>query len=115
MVSPGGTLVQETHWADGRGEGIYLREDGSIRTRMCYVNGVAEGEAKEYDEAGWPAPVLCTMRYESVLLILAPPPEDNGEWVLVSSGGETPPPHAVYPRHSFFFFSRDAANAAGVW
>src|SRR5205085_8650142 len=63
----------------------------------------------------WPAPVLCTMRYESVLLILAPPPEDNGEWVLVSSGGETPPPHAVYPRHSFFFFSRDAANAAGVW
>src|SRR4051794_7399287 len=49
---PDGALVQETKWADGAGEGIYLREDGSIRTRMQYVGGIAEGEAKEYDEAG---------------------------------------------------------------
>lgn len=49
---PDGTLVQETKWVDGTGEGIYLREDGSIRIRMQYANGVAEGEAKEYDEAG---------------------------------------------------------------
>lgn len=49
---PDGTLVQETKWANGSGQGIYLREDGSIRARMQYVNGVAEGEAKEYDKAG---------------------------------------------------------------
>ena len=49
---PDGALVHETKWADGTGEGIHLREDGSIRTRMRYVKGTAEGEAKEYDEAG---------------------------------------------------------------
>jgi antitoxin component YwqK of YwqJK toxin-antitoxin module len=49
---PDGTLIQETKWVDGAGEGIYLREDGSIRVRMQYVNGLAEGETKEYDEAG---------------------------------------------------------------
>ena len=49
---PDGTLVQETTWIDGAGEGIYLREDGSVRTRILYVNGLADGEAKEYGEAG---------------------------------------------------------------
>ena len=49
---PDGTLVQETRWADGTGEGIYLREDGSVRSRLRYVHGVADGEAKEYDGAG---------------------------------------------------------------
>ena len=49
---PDGTLVGETKWVDGTGEGLYLREDGSIRTRVKYVKGVAEGEATEYDEAG---------------------------------------------------------------
>jgi antitoxin component YwqK of YwqJK toxin-antitoxin module len=49
---PDGTLIQETVWANGTGEGIYLRDDGSVRSRMRYVNGVAEGEAKEYDEGG---------------------------------------------------------------
>ena len=49
---PDGALIQETRWADGTGEGIYLRENGSIRTRMHYVKGVAEGDAKDYDEAG---------------------------------------------------------------
>ena len=49
---PDGTLIQETKWANGTGEGIYLREDGSIRKRMQYVKGIAEGEAKEYDEIG---------------------------------------------------------------
>jgi antitoxin component YwqK of YwqJK toxin-antitoxin module len=47
-----GELVQDSIWLNGTGEGIYLREDGSIRTRIQYVNGVAEGEAVEYDEAG---------------------------------------------------------------
>jgi antitoxin component YwqK of YwqJK toxin-antitoxin module len=49
---PDGALIQQTKWADGSGEGIYLREDGSIRTRMQYVGGIAEGETKEYDETG---------------------------------------------------------------
>lgn len=49
---PNGALVQETNWTDGTGEGIYLREDGSIRMRIPYVKGIAEGDAKEYDEAG---------------------------------------------------------------
>lgn len=49
---PDGAFVQETKWVDGTGEGIYLREDGSIRIRMPYVNGVAEGVATHYDEAG---------------------------------------------------------------
>jgi antitoxin component YwqK of YwqJK toxin-antitoxin module len=49
---PDGTLVQETQWTDGTGQGIYLHEDGSIRSRVQYIKGVAEGEAKEYDESG---------------------------------------------------------------
>jgi hypothetical protein len=49
---PNGTFIQETKWVDGTGEGIYLREDGSIRTRMPYVKGIAEGIATDYDEAG---------------------------------------------------------------
>ena len=49
---PDGSLIQETVWKDGTGDGIYLREDGSIRARMHYVNGIAEGEAKTYDPAG---------------------------------------------------------------
>jgi antitoxin component YwqK of YwqJK toxin-antitoxin module len=49
---PDGAFVQETRWTNGTGEGIYLRENGSVRTRMHYANGIAEGETKEYDEAG---------------------------------------------------------------
>ena len=50
--APDGDLIQQSVWSDGTGEGIYLREDGSIRMRMQYVNGIAEGEALAYDEAG---------------------------------------------------------------
>ena len=49
---PDGTLVEETDWKDESGEGIYLREDGTIEARMHYVNGVAEGKATFYDENG---------------------------------------------------------------
>lgn len=49
---PDGILIQETRWSDGAGEGIYLREDGTIKKRMQYVDGVAEGEAVDYDESG---------------------------------------------------------------
>lgn len=51
-LKPDGSLIQETVWKDGTGEGIYLREDGSIRLSMHYVNGVAEGDATSYDPAG---------------------------------------------------------------
>jgi antitoxin component YwqK of YwqJK toxin-antitoxin module len=47
-----GELLQASIWSDGTGERIYLREDGSIRARIQYVSGIAEGEALEYDEAG---------------------------------------------------------------
>jgi antitoxin component YwqK of YwqJK toxin-antitoxin module len=53
-----GELIQESLWSNGTGERIYLREDGSIRTRMQYVNGVAEGETLEYDEAGHATKVM---------------------------------------------------------
>jgi antitoxin component YwqK of YwqJK toxin-antitoxin module len=49
---PDGTLIQETQWFSGSGEGIYLREDGSIARRIQYAKGLAEGEAVDYDAAG---------------------------------------------------------------
>jgi antitoxin component YwqK of YwqJK toxin-antitoxin module len=49
---PNGTLIQQTDWHQGTGEGLYLREEGSVRERLYYVNGVADGEARQYDEAG---------------------------------------------------------------
>ena len=59
---PDGALVQETKWIDGTGEGIYLREDGSVRARVPYVDGVADGEATNYDEAGRPVEVVTYRR-----------------------------------------------------
>jgi antitoxin component YwqK of YwqJK toxin-antitoxin module len=50
--TPGGQLIQETHWINGTGEGIYLRQDGTVRIRMSYVNELAEGPAVYYDENG---------------------------------------------------------------
>lgn len=49
---PDGALIQTTKWIEGSGEGLYLRQDGSIRVRMHYVNHNAEGEAVYYDENG---------------------------------------------------------------
>lgn len=49
---PNGTLIQQTDWDHGTGEGLYLREDGSVRERMHYVHGLAEGAAERYDETG---------------------------------------------------------------
>ena len=49
---PDGTLVQVTDWIDGSGEGIYLRDDGSIRERVTYIHGIAEGPGTKFDEAG---------------------------------------------------------------
>jgi len=50
--APDGSLIEETDWVDGAGEGIYLRQDGSIRLRMNYINDLAEGPATFYDEDG---------------------------------------------------------------
>jgi len=50
--APDGTLIEETDWVDQAGEGIYLRQDGTIRLRMNYVDAIAEGPATYYDQQG---------------------------------------------------------------
>jgi len=49
---PDGSIVATTRWDAGDGVGYYLREDGSVRTRMTYVHGNAEGPATYFDERG---------------------------------------------------------------
>ena len=49
---PDRTVVATTDWVDESGVGYYLREDGSVRSHMTYVRGIAEGAATYYDEAG---------------------------------------------------------------
>jgi hypothetical protein len=49
---PDGTTFAHTEWDSGMGVGYYLRDDGSVRTKMTYVEGVAHGPAEEYDEKG---------------------------------------------------------------
>ena len=49
---PDGSVVAETHWEDESGVGYYLRQDGSIRARMQYVNGFAHGTAVYFDKDG---------------------------------------------------------------
>jgi hypothetical protein len=49
---PDGSIIQVTDWQDGEGTGIYLRDDGSIRVRMHYVRGVADGKAIYYNPDG---------------------------------------------------------------
>lgn len=49
---PDGSLIREEDWVDGSGTGIYLREDGTVRTAMPYGNGVAHGMAIHYARDG---------------------------------------------------------------
>src|SRR5579872_5926151 len=42
---PDGTLIAETHWHHGDGIGYYLRQDGTIRVKMEFRDGRAEGRA----------------------------------------------------------------------
>lgn len=49
---PDGSVIANERFVDGCGTGYYLREDGSIRVKMTYVNGIAEGPATYYTEAG---------------------------------------------------------------
>lgn len=49
---PNGELVQQTDWVNGSGEGLYLREDGSVHVRMKFENGLANGPAVYYNQSG---------------------------------------------------------------
>ena len=47
-----GSTIREEYWQDGAGTGLYLRQDGSIRVAMPYVNGIAHGMAVYYNSDG---------------------------------------------------------------
>ncbi len=49
---PDGASIHVTNWNKESGVGLYLREDGSIRKRMFYVAGVADGPVIYYAEDG---------------------------------------------------------------
>ena len=49
---PDGSIVATTDWESESGIGYYLRDDGSIRVKMEYVNGVAHGQATYYRDDG---------------------------------------------------------------
>jgi hypothetical protein len=49
---PDGSLVAETRWRDGNGVGYYLRQDGTVRTKMEYRDERAHGQAIHYKEGG---------------------------------------------------------------
>lgn len=49
---PDGMSILVTEWKDESGVGLYLREDGTIKTRMTYVNRLADGVATYYAPDG---------------------------------------------------------------
>lgn len=49
---PSGNVIQQTDWINESGEGLYLREDGTIKTRMQYKNNMADGKAIYYHPDG---------------------------------------------------------------
>ena len=49
---PDGSIIRQENWNNGTGTGIYLRQNGSVRVTMPYVNGLAHGVALYYDELG---------------------------------------------------------------
>lgn len=49
---PDGSTVAMTEWNNGTGDEVYLREDGSIRVRYKFVNGIADGPATYYRADG---------------------------------------------------------------
>lgn len=49
---PDGTLIEETDWTAGPGDAIYLREDGSVKSRTVFFDDVAWGPSLRYDEHG---------------------------------------------------------------
>lgn len=50
---PDGTLIAETTWGrNNSGTGYYLREDGSIKSKLTYRNGLADGTASYFNPDG---------------------------------------------------------------
>jgi antitoxin component YwqK of YwqJK toxin-antitoxin module len=49
---PDGRVVDETRWQHGDGVGYYLRQDGTVRTKMEYRGERAHGQATYYKEDG---------------------------------------------------------------
>jgi len=49
---PNGNILATTNWNKESCIGYYLRDDGSIRVKMQYVNSVAHGKAIYYHEDG---------------------------------------------------------------
>lgn len=49
---PDGSVVASTKTPNGTGVGYYLRQDGSIRMKMEYVDGLAHGPPVYYDRDG---------------------------------------------------------------
>jgi len=47
-----GSLIAETHWHSGNGVGYFLRDDGSVRTKMEFRNEKAHGPAIHYEDDG---------------------------------------------------------------
>lgn len=51
-MKPDGTVIREEDWQDEAGTGLYLREDGSIKVVIPYVNNLAHGMAVYYKPDG---------------------------------------------------------------
>ena len=51
-MKPDGTVLREEDWQNQAGTGIYLREDGSIKAAIPYVNNLAHGMAVYYKPDG---------------------------------------------------------------
>lgn len=49
---PDGSVVAATDWKDGAGVGYYLRNDGTIKIRMTYANGIAHGPVTYFNPDG---------------------------------------------------------------
>ncbi len=49
---PDGTVLANEKFVSGCGVGYYLRDDGSIRVKMTYVDGISEGTATYFSTNG---------------------------------------------------------------
>ena len=49
---PDGSLIAETRWRKGDGVGYFLRDDGSVRSKMEFRNEKAHGQAVYYRDDG---------------------------------------------------------------
>ncbi len=49
---PDGTSIQVTTWTDECGEGLYVRQDGTVWSRRTYKHGIWDGPATYYNRDG---------------------------------------------------------------